>query len=113
VCRTRASTSAAFNFNFSAASLNCAHTLAARTSSHVVSSTSINSASSKAGKSFSLIFSIISVTFVIPLATISFKTLSTSAAFILTFSASSFNLAHTTSPRTSAHLKFLAISTRC
>jgi len=114
VCRTRASTSAAFNFNFSAASLNCAHTFAARTSSQVVSA-SISSAASKAkaGKSFSLSFWIISFAFVMPSAIISRIVSSILAAFILTISATLLIPAHTVAPRISSHLKSVAISTSC
>jgi len=112
--RTSLSMTAAFSFNFVAVSRNFWQVSAEIMSSHFTAFSSANSnntSSSKAGKSFCLIFSMISLTFVMPLATISLNTLSTSAALTLTFSASSLTLAHTSAGRASSHLKFLAIST--
>jgi len=69
-----------------------------------------NSSFSKAGKSFSLIILMISLIFVMPLATISLMTLSTSAASTLIFSAIALILEQMNPGRASSHLKSLARS---
>merc|ERR1719283_674976 len=104
-CRMMASISSAFTFILLAMSLNSVHTLADSTSSHLTSSHSCP------GKKCFLIFSMISLALVIPLAMISFITFMTSAYLIFKVAATSLILAQISAERASSHLKFFAIST--
>jgi len=108
--RTASSITSIFCFSFSAIFLKAAHFSSGRMSSHFTGINGANSSFSKEGKSFSLIFSMISLIFVIPLATISLMALSTSAALIFIFSAISLSFPHAFSPRISSHLVFFAKS---
>merc|ERR1719447_2718607 len=105
--RTILSTSAALTFNFSAAFFKAAHTLAERMSSQVMAF----SMSSLSGKKCFLIFSMISLALVIPLAMISFMTFITLSILIFKSAATSRILAHTSAARASSHLKLVASST--
>merc|ERR550532_1895895 len=101
--RTALSTSSILIFKILAASLKALQTLSARTSSHTM--TFSISWAFKWGKKWCLIFSMISLIFVIPLTTNFLMNSSTFLTSTLTFSAISWILAHTSAARTSVHLK--------
>merc|ERR1719283_471709 len=108
--RTISSTTLAFCFKVSAAALNFPQTSAEITSSHLVMAKSINSFS-LAGNNRSLIFSMICLALVIPLATSCLICSSTSLTFTSTLMATSLILAQSFSERTSSQWKFLAMAT--
>merc|ERR550517_251396 len=103
--RMMLSISSTFTFSLAATSLNSVHTLADRTSSH------LTRVSSLSGKKCFLIFSMISLALVIPLAMISFMTFITLSILIFNSPATSRILAHTSAARASSHLKLVARST--
>merc|ERR1719427_1845974 len=103
--RMMLSISSTFTFSFAATSLNSVQTLADRTSSHLTRESSLS------GKKCFLIFSMISLALVIPLAMISFMTFITLSILIFKSAATSRILAHTSAARASSHLKVVASST--
>merc|ERR1719230_1133057 len=105
-CRMMASISSTLTFILLAMSRNSVHTLAESTSSHLTSSNSCP------GKKCFLIFSMISLALVIPLAMISFMTFMTSAYLIFKVAATSLILAQTSAERASSHLKFFLPASR-